>query len=366
MQKKLPFFQTTFLAVYAQSGVTAFTLPRILAERMGTNGWAALLICCLVASANLLLISLVYRSSKGKSIFEIAGASIPRIILIPFFTLVVLLWAILGSLVGKEYILIVSTISLQSVPPFVLYLLFEILIFLLISKGILSISYSATLVFFLLLWSYFLLFYTFDEFSLARMTTFLFKEVDHSVYGWIEIYIAFLGYELVLLLFPHVNEKTHVMRAFQIANLITTLTYLAISFIAFGFFSLHQLQHLKYPMLNMLSYLNLPFVRRIDDFLFNLILFRVLLTNAFYGWAAFQTLKWLLPKSKRTPLQITLPYFILAILAAVALFAFPITLEGNETWLNRLGYGEMAVAFFLPILLLICLKLNKNRGENYA
>lgn len=43
MRAKLPFYQTTILANYIQTGVVVFSLPRVLAENIGTNGWAGLL-----------------------------------------------------------------------------------------------------------------------------------------------------------------------------------------------------------------------------------------------------------------------------------------------------------------------------------
>ncbi|SDO11790.1 spore germination protein (amino acid permease) [Paenibacillus sp. yr247] len=360
MRAKLPFYQTTIMANFAQTGVVVFSLPRLLSENIGTNGWIALLICSFIAAFNILLISFVYRLSKGRSIFEIAQSALPKIILVSFFSVLAGLWAILGSLVGKEYILILKSVSFPALHPAYLYIIFEILVFLLLTKGIIGISNAAVLGYYVIIWNTLLLVYSYHDFDMPRMTTFWFKEASHSLKGWLEVYIAFLGYELCLLLFPYANEKSRLIRAFYIANLLTTFSYTLVAFISFGFFSIHQLQHMKYPLLNLLSYLELPFVKRIDDLVFNITIFRVLVTNVLYGWAALETMKWLIPAAKKK----WIPYVILAIFALAALFVIPSTLEKTGQWLSLFGYAEVGVAFLLPIFLFILLLIK--RGRNYA
>ncbi|MCY9696829.1 GerAB/ArcD/ProY family transporter [Paenibacillus alginolyticus] len=145
-------------------------------------------------------------------------------------------------------------------------------------------------------------------------------------------------------------------------NLITTFSYTLTVLVAFGFFSLHQLQHLKYPVLNLLSYVELPFVQRIDDLVFNITLFRVLITSVLYSWAAIVTIKWLLPTSNKQ----WIPYVILAIFPLASFFVIPSALEKTEHWLSLFGFAEVGVAFLLPIFLLVILLINKYRGRNYA
>ncbi|MDQ0898081.1 hypothetical protein [Paenibacillus sp. V4I7] len=65
MRAKLPFYQTTIMANFAQTGVVLFSLPRLLSENIGTNGWVALLVCSSVAALNLLLISIAYRLEEN-------------------------------------------------------------------------------------------------------------------------------------------------------------------------------------------------------------------------------------------------------------------------------------------------------------
>ncbi|MDR6882628.1 GerAB/ArcD/ProY family transporter [Bacillus sp. 3255] len=362
MAEKLPFFHTTLIANTTQTGVVAFSLPRLLSENIGTNGWAALLICSAVSTLNILLIAAVYRRSQGRSLFEIAQSAFPKFMLIPLFAALALIWGGLGCTVGKEYILILKSMSFPSFQAAYLYLIFEFLAFLLIFKGIFSISNFTILPLLVGIGNITLLLYSYQEMEIARMTTFWFKEAEHSLKGWLDIYIAFLGYELGLLLFPYASKQTHLIRAYLIGNAITTLTYVSVALVCFGFFSFHQLQHLKYPVLSLLSYVELPFIKRIDDLIFTLILFRVLVTNVLYSWSAVVTMRWLLPAAKNN----RWPLFLLGSIALTVLIVLPSTLDKLEKWLSLLGYTEAAVAVLLPVFLLIALKIHKYRGRHYA
>lgn len=362
MTGKLPFFQTTLIATFTQTGVIAFSLPRILAENVGTNGWVALLLCSGVSTLNLLLIAIVYRKSQNRSIFEIAQSAFPKFLLIPTFAALAFLWAVLGCLVGKQYVLILKSLSFPALQTVYLYLIFELLAFLLISKGILGISNFTFLPLLISLSNITLIIYNLDELEISRMTTYWFKDADHSFKGWLDIYMAFLGYELCLLLFPYANKKSRLIRAYIIGNFLTTFTYVIVALVCFSFFSFQQLQHLKYPVLNLLSFVELPFVKRIDDLIFTIILFRVLITNVLFSWSAVETMKWLLPASKKK----RYPLVILGIIALAVLIILPSTLDKLEKWLNLFGYTEAAVAFLLPVFLLIALLINKYRGRNYA
>lgn len=91
---------------------------------------------------------------------------------------------------------------------------------------------------------------------------------------------------------------------------------------------------MKYPVLNLLSYVELPFVKRVDDLIFNLTMLRVLISNAMFAWASAETIRWVLPAAKFR----SIPYVTLVFIAAAAFFAIPSTLEKQ-----RCGYSNLAL-----------------------
>jgi hypothetical protein len=146
------------------------------------------------------------------------------------------------------------------------------------------------------------------------------------------------------------------MKAVYIGNLMTAVSYLAICFVSFGFYSFGQLTKLKYPLLDLLSYIRFPFIERIENLLFGFLLFTALITIVLYVWSAVETLQRIIPKAKPNRLAA----FILV--AAFMVAWIPDVLGEVEQWLKYLGYAESGVAFGLP-LLLIAILLFQKRGR---
>lgn len=363
MPNMLTFSQVMIMVFTLEVGIYALSLPRLLAENIGTNSWAALPIYGLLAALNIWILSAVYRLGKGASIFAITKRTTPAYFYFPLFCGIAFIWAMLGSMIAKQYVLILIPVSFPTLHPSVLLLMMEALIFILLIKGIISIANAGIIFFFShVVVTPFLMSRIHNEFSLSRMTTFWFKEGSYSPSGLLGIYTAFLGFELCLLLFPYVNERTHLFKAVQWGNVLVILNYTINILIMFGFFSLQQLQHLKFPALNAVSFLEFPFIQRIDDFLINLTLFRILMTSTCFSWAAVETLKQLLPTNKIR----WFPYGILVISISITLFVLPDTLEKFEEWLNLAGYIETGVALLLPVLLITLLLLNRFKERRHA
>ncbi|WP_164545684.1 GerAB/ArcD/ProY family transporter [Paenibacillus albus] len=219
----------------------------------------------------------------------------------------------------------------------------------LLSKGIMSISNLAPIFLSLLL----LLILTVPNelvagFERSRLTTFWFESANHSFSGWMNIYFSFLGYEAALLLMPYTNKKSRLHLAFQIGNVVSTLFYTFVSFMALGFFSFEQLKQLSYPVLNMLSNIQFPFAQRLDDFIFNLTLLRALFITTTYMWMAAETFHRLRPNAKGQ----TGVYLFLLVIAIAVFFINPTDLDRTNKWLQQLGVVEIGVAMILPVLLL--------------
>ncbi|CAM4258136.1 GerAB/ArcD/ProY family transporter [Paenibacillus alkaliterrae] len=136
-------------------------------------------------------------------------------------------------------------------------------------------------------------------------------------------------------------------------NLYTTFTYIALCFVCFGFYSFDQLKNMLYPLLDLLSYIRLPFIERIENLLFGFFMFTTLVTVVMYIWSAQEALRRIVPKANTK----VLAFVIIA--AAFAVAWLPDTLEEVGMWLQYLGYTETGVAFGLPLLLLVILLFNK-------
>ncbi|RJX38131.1 spore gernimation protein [Paenibacillus pinisoli] len=353
MKEKLNPFHIALLIYMIQSGVVIFSFPRLMARSFGYNGWAAVLIFTAISSFVIFLISLVYRLGEGKSIFDILEQAIPKFMLYPIYVFLLSLWAILGCMVAKQYVIIFQMIAFPSTHPMFFKALIDVLSFILVIGGVYTISKASTTFFWMIAWMLFLLFFYFQDFEWARLTPFFFRGGTDMMWGSLDIYAAFLGFELALLLFPYVEKKGKFMKAVYIGNLITSLTYLTFTFICFGFYSFGQLTRMKYPLLELLSFIRLPFVERIENLLFSFFLFPALITIVMYIWAAVEVAKRMVPKANAKWHAAVL--FVLSF----AVSWIPDVIGEVEQWLQYLGYVEASVSLALPLLLIIVLWVKK-------
>lgn len=358
MNEKLSVFHISVLVYMIQSGVALFSLPGILAENFGSNGWVIVPIISFIVMINIFLIGRVYKLGKGKSIFEILEQTMPKLLLYPIYLAIAFNWGILASLVGKQYVLIFQMIAFPTTNPMIFKVIVDILAFLLVTKGLYNISKASTVIFFLTVWMVFLEFFHFKELELARYTSFLFYEGKDFIKGSLETYTAFLGYELAILFFPFVNKRSKIMKGIYIGNFITTFVYLSVTLVCFGFYSYGQLEKMLFPVLDILAYVRLPFIERIENLLFTLFFLKILITTSLYYWGSQQVLIRIFKKTKEK----------LIVFIVIGLFYFisiyPSVLGEINKWLSTFAYIETGVAFALPVICLLTLFIHKVRSRN--
>lgn len=354
MREKLHPFHAAVLIYMTQMGVVLFSLPREIAETYGYNGWIMLLVHALAVQVNILLIGLVFKLGSGKSIFDIMERPLPKWLCYPVYAFLICLWSLIGCLAAKNYVMIFQILAFPNMHPMMLKALLDVLAFFLICRGIYSISKAATAFFWLIVWMLLLLLFHIHEFEWSRMTTFFLQEASHfNIQSTVGIHSSFLGYELSLLLLPYMEKNKSFTKAISAGHWFTTFHYLAISIVCFGFFSFQQLKHFLFPTVNLLSYIELAFVERLENLFFAFFLITNLWTIVMYIWAAKTTFLRIMPKAK--PKWLT--FILLAVAYAIAWI--PVSYDEVERWLYLMGFFETGVAVALPLLLLILLQLGK-------
>jgi|GEM_PF-438673 len=358
MREKLHPFHITLLVFMIQQGVVVFSLPRLLALHMGYNGWIALFAYWGITTLNIMLISIVYRLCDGQSIFHIIEQSLPKIVVIPLYSFMILVWTLIGCMAAKQYVIIYQVFVFPTTHPMFMKFVVDVLAFILVIKGIYNISKAVTSFFWLVIWTVLLLLFFIKGFNWVDLTPFFFHEASEPLIGSLNIYTAFLGYELVLLLFPYSEKGKRFMKAVHIGNLFTALTYIAIAFICFGFYSFNQLKRMKYPVIDLLAYIELPFVERIENLIFGIYIFTALIGVVMYCWAAIETTQRIIPKAHSNWLS------AIIIATAFAISWIPKVLSEVEKWLQYLGYMEIGIAWGLPLILIFILLFKKRRDES--
>ncbi|KIL39821.1 spore gernimation protein [Gordoniibacillus kamchatkensis] len=356
-EEKLSPFHSVILIHMIQTGVALFSLPRVLAVQFGTNGWLAVFLFGAIVAIHIWLMSYVYRHSGGRSIFDILEQSIPKFVLSPVYIGLICVWAMLCCLVSKEYILIFKMVAFPTTNPMIFELVVNLLTLWLLGMGVYNIAKAATVFFWFVIWMVFLLTFFYGEFRWARLTPFVFQGGELKMKELYSIYAAFFGYELVLLLFPYANPQTKLMRAAMAGNGLTVAVYLYTCLIAFGFFSLQQLKEMLFPVLDLLAYIKLPFIERIENLLYGFFLFTILITAVMYVWSAKEVSRRMFPRIKGGVLG-----FIILTLAYLVSY-IPDVLSEVLDWLQIFSVIEFWIAFGLPALVGLVLLVQRRRGQ---
>lgn len=356
MKEKLHYSHIILLMFMLQLDITIFSYVHTVSKKIGTNGWLAVIILSTIALINILLYYFVFRIGKGRSFFDILEGSIHKAILVPFYIILAFFWICLGSLIVKNYVLLFQLYTLQNTHSMILFALIAFMLYYLLSKGIYNIGKAATVFFILTFWIVLLLLYFIPEWRLVRITPFLLQGGESfSIQNWAELYMIFLGYELCLFLFPFVQRESKLFKGVVYGHLLITFLQIIVVIICLGFFSFKELQQTTYPLLDLASYMEIPFLYRLEVPIFSLFLFSNLISGVMYSFAALASLERVMPKIKTK---------LLALLVTIVFFTVgfaPKILREVETLLRDTFFIEIGLAFIIPFVLLLLLWIQSRK-----
>ncbi|MCC3375460.1 GerAB/ArcD/ProY family transporter [Cohnella sp. REN36] len=360
MKEKLNRFHIGIFIYMIELDVTVFSLPRLVAENFGTNGWLGLLALSLVAFANIGLIHFVYRLGKGRSIFQIIETALPKWCAYPLYVLLAGFWLSVGAFIGKDFILIFQMLAFQSTDSMLIFFMYCLMAYFLLIKDLYSIMKAVTLFFILTTALNGLFPFFFQEWKLIRLTTSFFQDAQpggHSLYGMAEMYTVFVGYELCMLMFPYVNEKSKLFQGVYFGQLFTVFLQQLFVWVSFGFFSFPELKVLSYPLIHTLEYVEFPFINRMENLIFPFFLFSNLLSTVFFSFASMLCLRRIFPQARPKLIE----FFL--ILGVFLLGYIPKILRQSELLVRHSYFIEIGIAIVLPLLLLLFIKVGQWRQK---
>lgn len=358
MKEKLNWLHIAVLIYMIELDSTVFGLPHLMAKHIGLNGWAAIIPLSMVASFNLLLYWWLYRVGGGRSASQILQSVFPKAMLVPGYVVMAAFWAYISSLVGKNFILISQMFALYSTNPMLIFLLYCGMVYVLLSKGIYAIVKASTVFFLLSFWMNVLIPYFARYWSPIRLTPFIFQgsEHGHTLYGWAEVFMVFVGYELCIFLFPHADKKSKLFQGVFIGHWLISIVYIFVGLVSYGFFSFGELKHLQFPLITSLQYLEFPFLNRPENLVFTFFIYSNLVSSVLFAYAALTTVKQVFPKAKKKVTEG-------ALVIAIYLCGFVSQTQPRSDILIRNAYfTEMVVAFAMPVLLLPVAYYSRRKG----
>lgn len=102
---------------------------------------------------------------------------------------------------------------------------------------------------------------------------------------------TFLGFELLWVIYPFINDKKKVSRYSHLAIVFTVVMYLTITIVSIGYFAPRQLEEKVWPLLTMFKVISFPMFERFDILAVSLWMLVILPNLILLGWMVTFTCK---------------------------------------------------------------------------
>ncbi|TMU86933.1 hypothetical protein FGG79_01975 [Bacillus sp. BHET2] len=363
-QTKLSGVQLTFFIIQTQIGVGILGLPFNVYLKSKQDAWIAVLLAGLLVQAVIMILWLLGRRFPSKSLFEYSKILLGKITgtflncgYILYALLVTALILMYSTKIIKMWVLIFT-------PKWIIMFLLIATAMYLASEDVIGISniyvVVSSLIFFLLVISIIVLVTYPVEFR------YLFPMGQSGVLGWLkganEAYFSMLGFELLLILYPHFkqNEEKAILIHVTVANITVTIIYAFMTIVSIVTFSPTEIDIVPQPVLYFVKSLYLQIVERIDLVFVSLWVVNVITSLTSYLFFATEGTSFFLRKVKK--IKRTILPIIFGVMGLI--IALMVKFDQMEVYNKAVIYMSYAFVFFIPLMLLgISLVFKKHERE---
>ncbi len=256
-----------------QVATGVLSLPRVLAEKAGTDGWIAILIGWIFSTISGVFIVKTAARYPEDTIYDILIRVFGKIVGRAFVVIYMMYFSFYSCVVLVNAMLYLKGWLLPKTPDYLVIFLFSIPTFLVARNCPRIIGRYSELTFYTMLWIPLFFLIPLKE-NGSWMPFFpLLKD------GWKPIFtavpttiFAYLGFDIAFFLYPFLQKKQYAVHGMVIANTLTMLFYLFATFVCFAYFSPDSITQFNQPVLNLLKVIEFRFLERFDMILLALYL----------------------------------------------------------------------------------------------
>jgi len=348
-----PFF-LFYLIHSTQTGVGMLKFQANIIKGAGNDSWLSVLIFGLFLHLVLwMMLYILKQSNEGdiisfhQSVFGKYIGNVMNLILAIYFGM--------SSLFAfHTYVDILQIWVFDGIAAWEFSLLLSVIIFYVVAGGfriITAISFFGVIIPALTL---FLFLYLFEYIDLTYVKPFFNHDLKDYVISAKEAATIFLGFETVLVYYPFINERKKANKWGYLAILTSTLLYTITAFFTFMFFTQEKLEHLTWPTLQMIKFIQFPFLERFEFIFIFTWLLVVMPVICVSLWASIRTIKLTIPNLK--------PTFILIVFLLIFNYVNGV-LTQLEFSLKLATFTSMSGLFiilvYIPLLFIIAVIKNK-------
>ncbi|WP_028392322.1 GerAB/ArcD/ProY family transporter [Bacillus cihuensis] len=345
-------FLVFFLVLKVQIGIGVLGFQRIVIKSAGNDAWItviaagilfSIIIWCMFKLLNLHKQDLIGIQTK---LFGKILGSFLNMIWISY-------WLFMGIGVYRTYVEVVQAWMFPQINVTTFSIVFALLIYYTISGGFQVITGMAFLGViipsYLILTIFFPLEYT-DFRNLLPVWNHSYKEIALATKN---MSLSYLGISTLLMYYPLIKQQKKANKWAQMANILTTLSYLLLIIVSIGFYSENQISRYVWATLSFWSIVQVPFVERFEYIGIATWVIFILPNICLLIWAATKGTSALF---KVAPNKITMLFLVILIVVSLSLK----NREQINTYLDYMSYaGFYLYTVYIPILLCLSFIIKK-------
>ncbi|WHX24602.1 GerAB/ArcD/ProY family transporter [Virgibacillus halodenitrificans] len=346
------------ILVQVQIGIGILSLPRDVHNIAEGDGWISVLLAGLTIQLFVTVIWLLATRFNSQTLYEFApklvGKYLGRLINLAYsvyFLSTVFLTTLLFTDILKRWVLFKT-------PHLVIYVLVIGVAYYLAKDNIKVIArfYTFTSGFVILL--IFILVPALVSFDIRFVLPVGQAGMNNIVKGIEEVTNSMLGFELLLVLFPFIDERYRRYSIVLAANGFVTILYTLIVFITITVFSPAEIKLIPEPVLYMLKSFQFDLVERIDLLFMSVWFVSIVTTLVMYLYVASLGITTILKRKSHAQVVAWC-----ALLIITVLFIAEKDIYGIDNYVRALSNSSYLFIFVLPLILLFLSFIRKERSK---
>ncbi|MBU3185906.1 GerAB/ArcD/ProY family transporter [Clostridium estertheticum] len=250
--------------VSIQIGTGALTVPSELAKACGHDGWISILIYGLIITTVISLIIRLMCRYNNKSIYEIDkllyGKNIGNLL-----NLLIVLYLWYCTCISlRSYTNAIHIHLLRSTPTLVLCIFTIIPTYYLAWYGIKYVARFSLMIYLSISFCFLLFFLVFKELRFSFLMPLGQGGIEGIKASFSPCIFAFLGYEVISVIYPEITNKKKAMKYAIFANIITTIFCILLLIVTTSFFGEEMLKKSLYPTITLARSYRAPIIERMD------------------------------------------------------------------------------------------------------
>ncbi|WP_409345687.1 GerAB/ArcD/ProY family transporter [Paenibacillus sp. MBLB4367] len=296
--KSLNKYHVVFLIQNVMTGIGLLSMPHGLAA-MGYDSWWMPLLMAAVVQATIVPMIWLCRTYPEDSLYDIN-----RKLLGKWLGSVVNIGIILYALtivcpIIETYSRIVQAISFPNRSILIPVILFLAVALYIAGGGIKLVARFCIVSFVLTFWIVYYLQWAVSKGTYTHLLPIFQTNISEMSQAFFHTFSSLYGYELLLLYFPFIQNQKKAWKHLTIGLWLGSFFYALVCFVSVIYFSVWQLENIRYPVLFLFKSVELTFIERIENVGLSLWLFLILSTAACYLWAACKGIDGLLGSHRR-------------------------------------------------------------------